>query len=125
MQPSARFGFIRWQSATRLPLEKKSWTKNALQDVAHTSGGAYFFAADRQQLNGIYQELDKIETREVNTLVQQVRFDLYYWPLLAALIAALIGKLVVVLRQLAVKEVLAPSTSVRVDPASGKLEIMS
>ena len=106
-------------------LGEEKLDEESLQDVAHTSGGAYFFAADRQQLNGIYQELDKIETREVNTLVQQVRFDLYYWPLLAALIAALIGKLVVVLRQLAVKEVLAPSTSVRVDPASGKLEIMS
>ena len=98
--------------------------EESLQDVAETSGGSYFFAADRQQLNGIYQELDKIETREVNTLVRQVRIDLYYWPLLAALIVALIGKLVGVIRQSAVKEVLTPSTSVRVDPVSGKLEIM-
>ena len=35
---------------------------DTLRAVAQTSGGSYFFAADRQQLAGIYDELDQIET---------------------------------------------------------------
>jgi len=94
-----------------------------LRIVAQNSGGAYFFAANRQQLAGIYDKLDRIETREVKVISHRPRRDLFYWPLLLALVFSLTGKAFTVLRQsAATTQVHAPGT-VRVDPFSGKLEV--
>ena len=69
-----------------------------LREVARGAGGSYFFAADREQLAGIYEELDRIETREVKVISHRPRRDLFYWPLLAALLLSLVGKGDVVLQ---------------------------
>jgi Ca-activated chloride channel family protein len=53
----------------------------ALQSVASTTGGRYFHAADRDQLQEIYAELDRIDTREVETATYRPRIDLFHWPL--------------------------------------------
>lgn len=53
----------------------------ALQSVAATTGGRYFHAADREELQGIYAELDRIDTREVETATYRPRIDLFHWPL--------------------------------------------
>lgn len=63
--------------------------EEALQTVASLSGGKYFYAADRDQLQGIYTELDKINTREVETESYRPRIDLFYWPLGAFMILSL------------------------------------
>jgi Ca-activated chloride channel family protein len=55
--------------------------EEALRDVAEVTGGRYFFAADRDELGGIYEELDRIETREVETIEHRPRTDLFHWPL--------------------------------------------
>jgi Ca-activated chloride channel family protein len=60
-----------------------------LETVAGRSGGRYFFAADRDALAQIYDTLDQIETRKVETISQRPRRDLYVWPLGFAFIAAL------------------------------------
>jgi Ca-activated chloride channel family protein len=55
--------------------------EEALQAVADETGGRYFHAEDRKQLQEIYEELDRIETREVETETYRPRRDLFYWPL--------------------------------------------
>jgi Ca-activated chloride channel family protein len=94
-----------------------------LRIVAESSGGEYFFAGDRDQLAGIYEELDKIETRQVNVISHRPRNDLYFWPLLAAIVLWLGEKLLALLRSSHRTVSSGVSGAVRVDPLSGKLEV--
>jgi len=55
--------------------------ERALRNVASTTGGRYFHAEDRDTLEQIYAELDRIDEREVETLRHQPRVELYHWPL--------------------------------------------
>jgi len=57
--------------------------EEALTTVASTTGGGYFHAADREQLEEIYAELDRIDTRDVEVETYRPRTDLFYWPLAA------------------------------------------
>jgi len=97
----------------------------ALRAVAESSGGSYFFAADRQQLAGIYAELDKIETRQVKVVSHRPRNELFFWPLLAALLVWLAEKLLIVLRQSAASKVVRVPLRVRVDRFTAKLEVQT
>ena len=94
-----------------------------LQIVSESSGGAYFFAGDRDELEGIYDELDKIETRKVDIVSHRPRRDLYFWPLLAALLLWLCEKMFRVVRHDGVLKPPDESGVVHVDPLTGKLEI--
>jgi len=62
----------------------------ALTAVASTTGGRYFHAADRDQLEEIYSELDRIDTREVEAETYRPRSDLFHWPLAAFMLFGLI-----------------------------------
>ena len=57
--------------------------EEALNDVASTTGGRYFHAADRDELEEIYTELDRIDSREVEAESYRPRTDLFHWPLAA------------------------------------------
>lgn len=94
----------------------------ALRLVAQSSGGSYFFAGDRQELAGIYTQLDQIETRQVKVISHRPRNDLFYWPLLAALVVSLMEKALGNLRQARATVAHLP-VAVRVDPLTGKLEV--
>jgi Ca-activated chloride channel family protein len=61
-----------------------------LEGVAATTDGRYFHAADRDQLQEIYTELDRIDTREVETATYRPRIDLFHWPLAAFLALGLL-----------------------------------
>jgi Ca-activated chloride channel family protein len=63
--------------------------EEALQTVASTTSGSYYFAGDRQQLETIYDELDRIDTREIQTQSYRPRIDLYYVPLALFALASL------------------------------------
>lgn len=63
--------------------------EQALNDVAKITGGRYFHADDRLELEQIYAELDRLDTREIQTISHQPRRDLYYWPLGAFLLLGL------------------------------------
>ena len=63
--------------------------QQSLKAVAEVTGGRYFFAADQTSLEGIYDTLDQLETREVETISHRPRRDLYHWPLAAALLLGL------------------------------------
>jgi len=64
--------------------------EEALRNVAQTTpDGDFFRALNRDELAGIYQRLDEIETREVNTVSHRPRHDLYCWPVAFALLVSL------------------------------------
>lgn len=60
--------------------------EEVLKSVSKITGGRFFRANDRDELAKIYDELDALETREVETVTHRPRFDLYFWPLAAAFI---------------------------------------
>lgn len=64
--------------------------EEALSAVADTTGGRYFHAADRDELEEIYAELDRIDSREVETETYRPRLDLFHWPLAAFAILGLL-----------------------------------
>jgi Ca-activated chloride channel family protein len=68
--------------------------EEALQDVADTTNGRYFHANDRDELQGIYTELDQIDTREVESESYRPRRDLFHWPLAGLLLAGLLYQVI-------------------------------
>ena len=99
--------------------------EETLRQVAKTAGGSYFYAADRDALAGIYEELDKIETREIKVVSHRPRRDLFYWPLLAALVLSMLAKAIIVFRQSRATATTGKPKRVHVEPLSGKLEVES
>ena len=63
--------------------------QESLQAVAKATGGNYFLAINRDELAGIYERLDEIETRQTKTVSHRPRRDLYFWPLATALLLSL------------------------------------
>ena len=94
-----------------------------LRAVAQSSGGSYFFAGDREQLEGIYNELDAMETRQVKVISHRPRRDLFYWALLAGFVLWVIEKSWGLARHSSATAVANSPQAVRVDPRTGKLEV--
>jgi Ca-activated chloride channel family protein len=61
-----------------------------LRSVASTTGGGYFHAADRAELEDIYRRLDELNPKQVETLSYRPRQDLFQWPLGACLLGGLV-----------------------------------
>lgn len=60
-----------------------------LQKITETTGGEYFYAADREALTRVTETIDGLAPREVETLTHQPRRDLFHWPLGAVLLLSL------------------------------------
>jgi Ca-activated chloride channel family protein len=60
-----------------------------LRAVADITGGSYFRASDRQELDSIYLRLDQLNPRQVETQSYRPKTDLFYWPLSLALLSSL------------------------------------
>jgi len=58
----------------------------ALEQIAHSTGGQFFRAEDRNALNQVYDTLDRLTPQQVKTLSHQPQRELFYWPLAAALL---------------------------------------
>lgn len=56
-----------------------------LQDIADTTGGRYFRARNIEELQGIYQEIDRLEPLDLEGQVWRPVTDLYAWPAGASL----------------------------------------
>lgn len=69
----------------------------ALQDIASATGGGFYRALDRTELEGIYTRLDQVETRKVDIVTYQPRSDLYWMPLLAMIVVALLSQALMVM----------------------------
>jgi len=63
--------------------------KAALQSVADTTGGQFYFARDRDALEMVYKKLDEMASRKVETVSYRPKKDLFVWPLGAAFVLAL------------------------------------
>lgn len=57
-----------------------------LQQMAETTGGRYYHGTDRVELEGIYDELNQLETRVVETVGYRPRKDLFIWPIATLLL---------------------------------------
>jgi Ca-activated chloride channel family protein len=72
---------------------------DTLKSVALTTGGSYAHAEDRAQLDSIYQQLDKIETHQAETVSHRPKRDVYWWPLAAALLIGVLQHSLQLLRK--------------------------
>jgi Ca-activated chloride channel family protein len=81
------------QAAGEQALDEKT-----LQAIAATTGGQYFHAQDRAELDGIYATLDQLNPRQVETLSYRPEYELYFWPGGFALLISLLFFSVVELR---------------------------
>lgn len=84
-QVSARslFGISRQNPSSSLD-------EDSLRAIAAQTGGAYFRARDTRELNEIYRKLDELEPAEFQADGFRPVRALFYWPLGAALCAALL-----------------------------------
>jgi Ca-activated chloride channel family protein len=78
--------------------------ETTLKAIAATTGGQYFHAQDRAQLDGIYTTLDQLNPRQVETLSYRPEFELYFWPLGFSLIFSLLFFSVTELRSYRIRQ---------------------
>lgn len=75
---SSFFGMLR---GTRKGIDEKT-----LVLIAKETGGRYFHASDTQELQKVYQQIDKLEPIESDARIYRPRQALFYWPLGAGLV---------------------------------------
>jgi Ca-activated chloride channel family protein len=63
--------------------------ETTLENIASITGGSYFHANDRDELEAIYTKLDEVNPRQVETQSYRPLTDLYHWPLAAAMLLTL------------------------------------
>ena len=63
--------------------------ENQLQQIADVTHGRYFRARNSQELEQIYQEIDKLEPVRRDQLSYRPQAELFYWPLALALLTSL------------------------------------
>jgi len=72
----------------------------SLQEISDVTGGKFFVALDRQQLEEIYGQLDEIEALDYETLSYRPKRPLFHWPLGGMLILIVMFHTVMSLRSL-------------------------
>jgi len=63
--------------------------EKTLENIATITGGAYFHANDRQELEDIYTRLDEVNPRQVETQSYRPLTDLFEWPLAVSMLLTL------------------------------------
>ncbi len=63
--------------------------EKTLENIASITGGSYFHANDREELEAIYTQLDEVNPRQVETQSYRPVTDLYDWPLAAGMLLTL------------------------------------
>ena len=64
--------------------------EKTLENIASITGGSYFHANDRDELEAIYTELDEVNPRQVETQSYRPLTDLYHLPLAAMILLTLL-----------------------------------
>ncbi len=77
---------IRGFFGDRLVNPSRDLDEKTLREIAEKTGGQYFRARDTEQLQQIYQLLDRLEPVEKDQQYFRPRSELYFWPLSVALI---------------------------------------
>ncbi len=78
---------------TRLLKVETQIDEKMLTQIAKMTGGAYFRAQDRQALNEIFRQIDRLERTEItveNFLSYEERYFWFLWPALLFLLAELV-----------------------------------
>lgn len=52
-----------------------------LKAMSEITGGGYFYGMNRKELEEIYDKIDALETRQIETIGYRPKTDLFYWPL--------------------------------------------
>lgn len=63
--------------------------EQTLRDVSSETRGQYFFAADRDQLESVYDQLDKLSERKVDSISHRPKRDLFHWFILTAMASSI------------------------------------
>jgi len=63
--------------------------EKTLENIAGITGGGYFHANDRQELEDIYTRLDELNPRQVETQSYRPLTELFEWPLAAGMLLTL------------------------------------
>ena len=71
-------------------LGEQALDEKTLENIASTTGGGYFHANDREELEAIYGHLDEINPRQVETQSYRPLTELYVWPLAAGMLVSLL-----------------------------------
>jgi Ca-activated chloride channel family protein len=74
--------------------------EDTLKAIAAATGGAYFHADDQASLQSIYQTLDGLNPKQVESLSYRPEHELYFWPLGLAVILTLLYFGVIELRSI-------------------------
>jgi len=69
---------------------EEKFDEETLQQIAALTQGRYFRAGNRQELDGVYAELDRLTPRQVESVRHQPVTDLFHWPLAAGLMVSLL-----------------------------------
>ena len=72
--------------------------EKTLENIATKTGGRYFHANDRVELESIYDHLDELNPRQVETQSYRPLTDLYHWPLALCMLITLLYIMVLELR---------------------------
>jgi Ca-activated chloride channel family protein len=56
-----------------------------LKEIAHSTGGKFYYAWDSEALKDIYTQIDKLKPKEVKEITHRPKFDLFSYFLLATL----------------------------------------
>ena len=64
--------------------------EKTLENIARITGGGYFHANDRQELEAIYDHLDEVNPRQVETQSYRPVTDLFHWPLALVMVMTLL-----------------------------------
>ena len=64
--------------------------ETALRDIARITGGGYFHAADREELASVYETLDGMNPRKVESRSYRPVHEWFQWPLAVALLLSML-----------------------------------
>jgi Ca-activated chloride channel family protein len=64
---------------------------DGMEEVARKTDGQFYTADNRKELAGIYEELNRLEEREMETISHRPRRELFPWPVGAVLLISLIS----------------------------------
>jgi len=64
---------------------------DVLAAMAHATGGVFASADDRDELEGVYAQLDALDTREVQVVSHRPQRELFAWPLAGFLVLTMLG----------------------------------
>lgn len=70
---------------------------DSLQQMSRITGGLFFHATSGDQLNRIYQALNRLETQDIDITSHRPKQSLFHWPIAAMITAQLLTQLTLAL----------------------------